>query len=321
MDRERLFSDLRQPGSQHLQGFLQGYLDTRLDVVSLAEAKETVANAPTSQLFDERLQGQVRAVLEYVEDSLKTVPHQRREQMTLGEYLQRHSYINSLQGSQEYLNDILKRRIESLLGTSEDDTATIDWELAGVRTNPLIHEQEDTRVKSALSEGKGYSPEGTLDILIDSHLHGRAAQELGEAPQVAYFTPGAQEPTVAELPQFELEKLLRDARELTKLRPESVFTRNYFENELLSAYTSPAFDQREVESLVQRYTDIRVKECMLNEEFAKKAKSNNGHYYLKMLREQITEELNLAEKTKASDLAFHKILERERNIELPNNDV
>ena len=57
---------------------------------------------------------------------------------------------------------------------------------------------------------------------------------------------------------------------------------------------------------MQQYTDFRLRECMLNEEFADKAKSNNGHYYLKMLREQITEELNIANPAKPSDLAFDK---------------
>lgn len=56
-------------------------------MVSLAEARELVANTQTSQVFDEKLQAQIKAILSFVEDSLKFVPHSRREAMTLGDYL------------------------------------------------------------------------------------------------------------------------------------------------------------------------------------------------------------------------------------------
>lgn len=74
-----------------------------------------------------------------------------------------------------------------------------------------------------------------------------------------------------------------------------------------------------MENVVQRYTDIRLKECMLNEEFAKHARSNNGHYFFKVLKEQITEELNISASTKPSDLAFDKQFERE--VRLQNIEV
>lgn len=49
---------------------------------------------------------------------------------------------------------------------------------------------------------------------------------------------------------------------------------------------------------------------MLNSEFAEKIKnSNNGHYYLKMLKEQIAEELAINQPAKASDFMFSKMME------------
>ena len=115
IDRERLFTDLRTAqGAKKLQGFLASYLNTPLDVISLAEARETVANAPTSNLFDEKLQAQIKLVLDFAEESLKGVPNARREQITLGDYLQRHNYIaqssNNAQTS-PYLPDLLKRKL------------------------------------------------------------------------------------------------------------------------------------------------------------------------------------------------------------------
>jgi len=69
-------------------------LNTRLDVVSLAEARETVAHAPTSSVFDEKAQAQFRTVLDFVEEQLKFVQHSRREAMTLGDFVNRHTYLN-----------------------------------------------------------------------------------------------------------------------------------------------------------------------------------------------------------------------------------
>ena len=55
LDKERLFADLRKGNNHAVQAFLKNYLSTRLDVVSLSEARETVAQAPTTNLFDERM--------------------------------------------------------------------------------------------------------------------------------------------------------------------------------------------------------------------------------------------------------------------------
>ena len=53
------------------------------------------------------------SVLEFVEDSLKFVPNTRREAMTLGDYLQRHSYIGQTQeySRDEHITGILKNKI------------------------------------------------------------------------------------------------------------------------------------------------------------------------------------------------------------------
>jgi hypothetical protein len=63
IDKERIFQDLKKGGNKALQKFLSGYLNVRLDVVSLAQAKEIVAHAPTTNLFDDKLQQQFKALL------------------------------------------------------------------------------------------------------------------------------------------------------------------------------------------------------------------------------------------------------------------
>ena len=75
-------------------------------------------------------------------------------------------------------------------------------------------------------------------------------------------------------------------------------------------YSLPEFDQNKVESVIQRYTELRLKDCLLNDEFRQKVtQGNNGHLYLKMLKEQITDELKISQEAKASDFAFMKLFD------------
>jgi|LauGreDrversion4_2_1035121.scaffolds.fasta_scaffold67638_6 hypothetical protein len=55
IDKERIFSDIRRNQSM-LSSLIKEHKNIRLDVVSLAEARETIALASTSSVFDERLQ-------------------------------------------------------------------------------------------------------------------------------------------------------------------------------------------------------------------------------------------------------------------------
>lgn len=131
---------------------MDNYQSTRLDVVSLAEARETVLNAPTSTHFDEKLQTQMRQLLDFVEDQLRMIPHSRREGMKLGDFLARHPYISGGAGNhaslEQFLSGILKNKLEQVVGQQIDINAAefIDWEYGTVKTNPLIHEQEDARI-------------------------------------------------------------------------------------------------------------------------------------------------------------------------------
>jgi len=86
-------------------------------------------------------------VLDFVEDQLKSVPHSRREAMTLGDFVNRHSYLNggiSTAGAHQdqFLSQILRNKITEVLGSQSDINAAevIDWEYASVRTNPYIQE-------------------------------------------------------------------------------------------------------------------------------------------------------------------------------------
>ena len=54
-------------------------------------------------------------------------------------------------------------------------------------------------------------------------------------------------------------------------------------------------DPQEIYSrIVDEYTNMRFKSCMLKAEFAEQVRdSENGHLYLKVLRERVVDELGL----------------------------
>ena len=178
INKEHLIADLTKTGGKHFEKFLNTYMSTRLDVVSLADARATAASMTPSALFDEKLKAQILALFDFVEDSLRFVPHARREAMQLGDYIERHGYVaKSAQRRGDFMVDVLKNKIAEVLGKTEDLEGAdfIDWEFAGLRTNPALHKEEEARVREALAQGKGYSSEATSEHLLESGLNGRAA--------------------------------------------------------------------------------------------------------------------------------------------------
>jgi hypothetical protein len=87
--------------------------------------------------------------------------------------------------------------------------------------------------------------------------------------------------------------VLRDAQRLTTFPHEMTSQRNLAENNILRIILSSEPDT-EVMAYVDDYFKNRLHSCMMNQEFAQKVKgSDNGHIYLKMLREKVIEELGL----------------------------
>lgn len=74
-----------------------------------------------------------------------------------------------------------------------------------------------------------------------------------------------------------------------------VSIKNMYENKLLAEYTSPDYDVKKVEALIEEYTYARMKECQLNTDFARGMKSPNAHIYSKVLRERVMDELKMDE--------------------------
>jgi hypothetical protein len=93
-----------------------------------------------------------------------------------------------------------------------------------------------------------------------------------------------------------------------------ITTKNQYENKLLMLMANPEYTDDQAKALISEYTQIRLKSCMLNPEFAVRIKGDdNGHVYLKVLKEQVVEELGLTKPPEASNLAFEDVFD-------PKND-
>ena len=67
--------------------------------------------------------------------------------------------------------------------------------------------------------------------------------------------------------------------------------------------------------MIDEYTSIRLKTCMLNATFADKVKnSEDGHLYLKVLRERVLDELNLTQEAKVDDMYFDTLRSKSKDL-------
>mmetsp|Transcript_14534 Transcript_14534/g.22566 ORF Transcript_14534/g.22566 Transcript_14534/m.22566 type:complete len:225 (-) Transcript_14534:821-1495(-) len=73
-------------------------------------------------------------------------------------------------------------------------------------------------------------------------------------------------------------------------------------------YTAPKVDPKELEQLLEEYTIIRSKECMLDPAFASGLSSANGHIYRDALREQILKELGMIEPKNIDKIDWYNVL-------------
>lgn len=95
-------------------------------------------------------------VLDYIGDSLKYIPHDRRKEITLGEFMKRHQFLNSGDSLSNMANAILRNRIESTLGEMSEQGPITDWEYAGFATNPMSLEARSQQIMNAFEKGTSY---------------------------------------------------------------------------------------------------------------------------------------------------------------------
>jgi len=68
---------------------------------------------------------------------------------------------------------------------------------------------------------------------------------------------------------------------------------------------SEADAQESQQKVIDEYMSLRLKTCMLNASFANSVKNTeNGHIYLKTLRERVLDELKLTAEVEFEDMTF-----------------
>jgi hypothetical protein len=87
--------------------------------------------------------------------------------------------------------------------------------------------------------------------------------------------------------------IMRDALDYCKIKSEFLPVRDYFENMVLKIYSQPEFNQDQLERVISKYTEMRINDCLLSPGFKDRVQSDNGHMYMKVLKEQIVDELKL----------------------------
>ena len=59
------------------------------------------------------------------------------------------------------------------------------------------------------------------------------------------------------------------------------------------------------DTIIDEYINLRFKTCMLNSEFAEKVRSSeNGHLFMKVLKERVVDELGLTAEPELEDMLF-----------------
>ena len=105
----------------------------------------------------------------------------------------------------------------------------------------------------------------------------------------------------------ELRNVVRDARALTELPDDFMPLKNMSENNLLLEMIDPDSTDESIEAVITAYMDSRLKMCMVNKGFATRVReTKNGHFYLKVLRERVLEELGLTAEARYRDLSFER---------------
>ena len=65
---------------------------------------------------------------------------------------------------------------------------------------------------------------------------------------------------------------------------------------------------KKINEIIEEYQEARMKVCMLNADFQAKVKnSENGHIYLKALRERVIDELQILQDTSPQELTFNQL--------------
>lgn len=90
-----------------------------------------------------------------------------------------------------------------------------------------------------------------------SQVTEKKIQEDFESEGVLIYNKTMGHHEIVDGKNFEFEQILRDARDLTKVSNDFESVRAYYENEIMSVYSSPDLDQEKLQQLITDYTRSR----------------------------------------------------------------
>lgn len=112
--------------------------------------------------------------------------------------------------------------------------------------------------------------------------------------------------------------IYREARDICELPQLMIPTKNLYENEVLKTMIESDFKEEvltKINSTIEAYFNIRLNGVMLNKAWADAMKKDYAHLYLKVLREQVVEELGLVQSPLGHELSYENVMDEFRNTQ------
>ena len=161
IDTDRLISDVKQnKGPQAIRDTL---LNQPIDVQSIYDARQASQSDSSISAVEK---AQIQSLLAHIDERTKFISNARRESITVGQYLAEHD-ASSASAFADYANGLLRQKLISSLGKGREDGDIIDWDVNGVRTQPVDHKIDDIDSKSLLKNIiKGNESLNEVDKLV-----------------------------------------------------------------------------------------------------------------------------------------------------------
>lgn len=111
-------------------------LDASVDVVSLHNLKQQVQQ---DTRLNKNQKQSMKVIIDYICDQTKYISNAERKNLSVKDYLDHH-HITSPEAFSIYSTDVLKTKMEKILGKVDLSTPEmIEWQLGDTRTMPYEH--------------------------------------------------------------------------------------------------------------------------------------------------------------------------------------
>jgi len=168
-----------------------------------------------------------------------------------------------------------------------ETASNVEWEIGRSRTNPYDFREGSQKTREQIDD--------LIQRIVDD-------KEENPSEQISYYDEEAKAFRLDRTREYELKKVLLDAADVTTLPKDLILAQAFYENKFLVALVSPDHFESQAQSIINEYTDMRLKQCMLQPAFQTKMKSQYGFLYMKMLRERVMDELKITKESEIMNL-------------------